>query len=312
MTIYLYVKTHNKTGLKYLGKTVQNPHTYKGSGVYWTNHIKTHGYDVTTEILRECSSEDELKYWGEYYSNLWNIVEDCNSDGKKTWANIIPELGQGAGYGEENISHLPEVKQKKAEKRNRPGYIDPMSLPENKKKISDTHWSKIHPEVREKVSGDNHYTKKLGYESKLKGNKNPFRNPAVIQKRKDTLIERYGVNNPMKSSDIVSKVSGDNHYSRKENFVSPISGDNHYTKKSDFVSKTSGSNHYTKRKDWTVEPTNKNFDHTIYEWTNRKTREVLFCDRRHMMELFNLKAPSICALIKGDLKSYKGWTVRKK
>jgi len=34
MTIYLYKKTHNVTGLQYLGKTTRNPFTYKGSGVY--------------------------------------------------------------------------------------------------------------------------------------------------------------------------------------------------------------------------------------------------------------------------------------
>jgi hypothetical protein len=33
MTIYLYKKTHNITGLKYLGKTAQsNPYKYPGSG----------------------------------------------------------------------------------------------------------------------------------------------------------------------------------------------------------------------------------------------------------------------------------------
>ena len=37
--IYLYKKTHNKTGLKYLGKTIsKDPYTYSGSGVYWTRH----------------------------------------------------------------------------------------------------------------------------------------------------------------------------------------------------------------------------------------------------------------------------------
>jgi hypothetical protein len=92
MTIYLYKKIHNKTGLKYLGKTVQDPYKYKGSGVIWTSHIIEHGYDVTTEILKECCDQEELKYWGKYYSKLWNIVE--NND----WANLIPESGGGSGF----------------------------------------------------------------------------------------------------------------------------------------------------------------------------------------------------------------------
>lgn len=45
---FLYEKIHNKTGLKYFGKTTQNPYTYQGSGKRWKNHIKKHGYDVTT------------------------------------------------------------------------------------------------------------------------------------------------------------------------------------------------------------------------------------------------------------------------
>ena len=90
MPIYLYVKTHNKTGLKYLGKTISNdPHLYQGSGTVWKRHIKKHGYDVTTEILHETDDPKELKEVGIYYSNLWNIVES------KDFANIVPEMGDG-------------------------------------------------------------------------------------------------------------------------------------------------------------------------------------------------------------------------
>jgi len=50
---YLYVKTHNVTGLNYLGyTTAKDPHNYKGSGTYWKRHIKKYGYDFTTSILR--------------------------------------------------------------------------------------------------------------------------------------------------------------------------------------------------------------------------------------------------------------------
>jgi hypothetical protein len=81
MTIYyLYIKTHNKTGLKYLGKTTRDPYTYNGSGKDWIPHLKEYGVDITTEIIKECSSHKELSHWGRYYSNLWNVVEDrdCN------------------------------------------------------------------------------------------------------------------------------------------------------------------------------------------------------------------------------------------
>ena len=88
-TIYLYLKTHNKTGLKYLGKTIYNPFKYNGSGKYWLKHLKKHGNDITTKILKECDSESEIKKWGLYYSNKWDIV---NSN---EFANLTEETGNG-------------------------------------------------------------------------------------------------------------------------------------------------------------------------------------------------------------------------
>ena len=101
MPIYLYVKTHNRTGLKYLGKTSKpNPYTYQGSGKYWKSHINVHGYDVNTEILKECSSDDEVKFWGEYYSALWNVVSD------KKWANLKSESGDGGAPSQETCQQI--------------------------------------------------------------------------------------------------------------------------------------------------------------------------------------------------------------
>lgn len=60
-----------------------------GSGKYWKLHLAKHGEDVHTEILRECKDYDEVKEWGLYYSNLWNIVESDE------WANLKPETGDG-------------------------------------------------------------------------------------------------------------------------------------------------------------------------------------------------------------------------
>lgn len=129
MTIYyLYVKTHNITGLKYLGYTKsKDPHKYKGSGDYWTNHINKHEYDVTTEILKECLSKDEIKHWGLYYSNLWDIVKAKDKNGRKIWANLKPESGDG-GFdpktyfkkGSDNIMYDEEVAYKHLQKINLP------------------------------------------------------------------------------------------------------------------------------------------------------------------------------------------------
>ncbi len=91
MAIYsLYKKTHNITGLKYLGSTSKaDPIAYTGSGIHWLRHIKKHGYDVTTEILGQFTDKNELKEAGIKLSAEWNIVES------KEWANLRPEGGEG-------------------------------------------------------------------------------------------------------------------------------------------------------------------------------------------------------------------------
>lgn len=88
--IYLYVKTHNKTGLKYLGKTIaKDPHKYKGSGRVWKDHCSKYGYDYTTDVLFESEDKETIAQKGRYYSTLWNVVES------KEWANLKPEECDG-------------------------------------------------------------------------------------------------------------------------------------------------------------------------------------------------------------------------
>ena len=111
MVIYLYIKTHNKTGLKYLGKTARkDPYSYSGSGIDWIAHLEKHGYDFTTTILQECSNNEEVKKYGLYYSSLWNIVES------KEWANRIFEGGEGGTTrGFAGKRHSTETKQRMSE-----------------------------------------------------------------------------------------------------------------------------------------------------------------------------------------------------
>jgi len=87
--IYLYIKTHNKTGLKYFGKTIrEDVSTYKGSGRYWIRHLKVHGYDVSTEVVASFEEESqELKDFCKNFSEENNIVES------EAWANLTPEDG---------------------------------------------------------------------------------------------------------------------------------------------------------------------------------------------------------------------------
>lgn len=105
MRIYIYVKTHRITGLKYLGKTIRDPYKYKGSGVRWSSHLKKYGNLVDTEILKECKSNHEVKTWGLYYSDLWDVAN--NPD----WANLKPEEGDGGG-GCPGYKHTEESKQR--------------------------------------------------------------------------------------------------------------------------------------------------------------------------------------------------------
>ena len=86
---YLYVKTHNKTGLKYLGKTIQDSFKYRGSGTRWLNHIKKHGNDVSTRILLETEDEETIRKEGIQYSEEFDIVASDE------WANLKIEEGDG-------------------------------------------------------------------------------------------------------------------------------------------------------------------------------------------------------------------------
>jgi len=134
MIIYLYVKTHNKTGLKYLGKTTRkNPHLYPGSGIRWRKHLDKHGYDYSTEIIKECVTNKEVAKWGLYYSNLWNVVES------NQWANLTPEIGNGGSMSGKNArmfgKHHSESSKQKMSRSNKGKVVSE----ETRKKMSENH-----------------------------------------------------------------------------------------------------------------------------------------------------------------------------
>ncbi len=88
---YLYLKQHNKTGLKYFGKTIRDPKTYKGSGVRWNYHLNKHGDDVTTVWAKEFTDKHELTSFALEYSKNNNIVES------NEYANLMLEDGLTGG-----------------------------------------------------------------------------------------------------------------------------------------------------------------------------------------------------------------------
>lgn len=108
MQIYLYIKTHNITGLKYFGKTTKtDPYKYQGSGKYWKKHIRKYGYNVSTEILGCYNNEYECSIEALKFSEENNIVNS------KLWANLQNENGyDGAPIGHEGHKFTEEEKQK--------------------------------------------------------------------------------------------------------------------------------------------------------------------------------------------------------
>jgi hypothetical protein len=123
------VKTHKNTGLKYLCQTRQKtPDKYKGSGVEWSKHLSVFGNNIHTEIIKVCESRNDLKWWGRYYSNLWNVVGAMDDFGNKIWANSIPETGGGPGWTSEHAKKKSNTPEHKAR------FKELVSTPEAKKK----------------------------------------------------------------------------------------------------------------------------------------------------------------------------------
>lgn len=102
--IYLYIKTHNVTGLKYFGKTTRNnPYKYSGSGRYWLNHLNVHGYDISTEIVATFEDIEEASRYAIEFSQNNNIVQS------KEWANLMFETVKDGVLG---YNHTEETKEK--------------------------------------------------------------------------------------------------------------------------------------------------------------------------------------------------------
>ena len=93
MTIYLYVKQHSLTGLKYFGKTIsKDPYRYLGSGKIWKRHIKKHGIEfVETIHLWSFNNLEKANEFALRFSKQNSIVESSD------WANLIDEDAIGGG-----------------------------------------------------------------------------------------------------------------------------------------------------------------------------------------------------------------------
>lgn len=104
---YLYIKTHNITGLKYFGKTTKDPYRYNGSGKHWLAHLKKHGGNITTEIVGFFASPNDCTEFATHFSVDNKIVES------EDWANMIIENGLDGGATIRDYAPVTEETRKK-------------------------------------------------------------------------------------------------------------------------------------------------------------------------------------------------------
>lgn len=110
--IYLYVKEHAITKLKYFGKTKRDPYKYKGSGIYWKQHLKKHGSHINTIKIWKFDNILEAKEFAINFS-LENSIIDSDE-----WANLVLEDVTSGFIGK---SHSDSTKAKmSAAKLNKP------------------------------------------------------------------------------------------------------------------------------------------------------------------------------------------------
>jgi hypothetical protein len=195
---YLYIKKHKTTGLLYFGKTVQNPMKYKGSGVYWRNHLRKHGNDVSTIWYELFTDKDLLSDFADLFTEFNNIVKAVNVFGKKTWANELPENGLQGG---QNAGMPSPLRGKKTGRpsvwkgKQRPEHSEMMKgrkqTAEHSQKISDS----LTKYVRTKEHCDNLSKAKTGLKLNTPRICNTYVCPQCGKIGKGPNMKRYHFNN---------------------------------------------------------------------------------------------------------------------
>lgn len=154
MAIYLLVKEHVHTGLKYLCKHVASSfpecEKYKGSGVYWTKHLKKYGNNVKTTCLFVTENEKQFREVAKKYSLEYNVAES------KEWANLCGEEGQGGNTVLDKVVHgkktslglrQPNVRQKHLDfLKDHIKTIQPLAVIAAKEKMTGVPKTKEHKE----------------------------------------------------------------------------------------------------------------------------------------------------------------------
>lgn len=151
---YLYIKKHNQTGLLYFGKTVRNPVKYKGSGTYWSSHRKIYGNDISTIWYEFFEDQDLLVEFATFFSETFDIV-NAKHDGKKIWANVVPEDGLTGGQNKGLPSKL------RGKKLSKPSPLRGRKRPEHSlilkgRKFSKEHADNISKSLKKYIRTDEH------------------------------------------------------------------------------------------------------------------------------------------------------------
>lgn len=140
----IYLKEHNRTALKYLGFTKQDPHEYRGSGKYWKSHCSKYGWDISTTVLFQSADKSEIERQGKYYSDLWDVVESAD------YANLMREEGQGGensgSFKKGRTPHNKGLLDPEASKRKTKYWEDWKKTNVSKRDIYVGHWSP-HPRI---------------------------------------------------------------------------------------------------------------------------------------------------------------------
>lgn len=183
----LMIKTHNKTGLKYLcytrseGTTYDN---YKGSGKLWKHHLKKYGDDISTELIYETPDFQEFKSFAIQKSIEFDIV---NSE---LWANLKLEEGDGG----DTVSNKMWITDGNNDKYILKDSVIPVGWIRGRSKciFNDSEKQK-------------EFSKKASTESKVDGMKAAWAS-GKMEKRDNSKCGVRGENNPAKSPEVRQKI----------------------------------------------------------------------------------------------------------
>lgn len=184
----------------------------RGSRIKFNTLVK--GYHEYCSSRCECANESRAKEIDKHYTNL--------SEEEKQRRLIKTKKTLKEKYGVDHAMHIPGVKEKMEETNLQIyGVVNYTLSQEGKDKISDLYnaLSDEEKESRKQKAKDSNL-KKYGAPntmhiarqafSEQNGGKNPFQIPEYDEKRRNTMLEKYGCDRPLENKEILTKMLEDN------------------------------------------------------------------------------------------------------